>query len=420
MYDLLKRLFPINRSITGHGINKTLDVLSENIPISKYTYKTGEKMFDWEVPKEWDIKSAFIKNESGEVIIDFKSNNLHVMGYSEPVKGWFSKEELKLRLHSLPDRPNAIPYMTSYYKRDWGFCIPHILFNELNDDKYYVEINSSLKDGNLTIAEARIPGKIDKDILLSCYICHPSMANDSLSGVVLLSKLYEYLLKQDNYFGYRFLFIPETIGSIAYLHKYKNSINEWLHAGLVCTCVGDSGPFNYKKSRQGSSSVDRVVGNILKYSNYKYYIRDFWPEGSDERQFCSPGFNLPVGSLMRSVYSEFPQYHNSDDNLSFVKSEYLEESYELYKKILSGIQLNCNYINTISFCEPHFTKYKLYPSSGSHLDRSDYLKNMLWIMNFSDGKHDLVEIANMANKSILEFEPALAKLNEKGLLKREI
>ena len=246
------------------------------------------------------------------------------------------------------------------------------------------------------------------------------MANDSLSGVVLLSALYEYLINQDNYYSYRFLFIPETIGSIAFLHKYKNSINNSLHAGLVCTCVGDEGPFNYKKSRQGISSIDKVVENILEFSNYEYKIREFWPEGSDERQFCSPGFNLPVGSLMRSVYGEFPEYHNSDDNLTFVKKTYLDESLELYKKILEGVQLNSNYLNTVKYCEPHFSKYKMYPSSGSHLDRTDYLKNMLWIMNYSDGKNDLVDIANLAKKSILDFKPVLFDLIDKGLLEREL
>lgn len=418
MYNLLKKLFPIHRSITGDGFNQTLDILSENIDLKKFKYKTGSKLFDWTVPKVWNINSATIKRESGETIVDIKDNNLHIMSYSTPVKGLISIEELKSKLYTLPDRPNAIPYLTSYYEPDWGFCIPHNLLTQLNDERYYVEIDSSLEDGYLTIAEARIPGQVDKDILLSCYICHPSMANDSLSGVVLLSALYEYLLKQNNYFGYRFLFIPETIGSIAYLHKYKASINKWLHAGLVCTCVGDGGSFNYKQSRQGETIIDKVAENILKYSNHEYQIRKFWPEGSDERQFCSPGFNLPVGSIMRSVYGEFSEYHNSDDNLNFVKAIYLDESLSLYKNILDGIQLNSRYINTINFCEPHFSKYKMYPSSGSHLDRSDYLKNMLWVMNYSDGKHNLVDIANLAKKSILDFKPVLFDLIEKGLLKR--
>jgi aminopeptidase-like protein len=420
LYNLLKKLFPIHRSISGNGFNKTLDILSEKIDLKRIEFKTGSKLFDWTVPKVWNINSASIKSEAGETIVDIKENNLHIMSYSTPVSGLFSIEELKSKLHTLPDRPNAIPYMTSYYEEDWGFCISENQLKKLNDKRYYVEIDSSLKDGNLTIAEARIPGEVDKEILLSCYICHPSMANDSLSGVVVLSALYEHLIKQNNYYGYRFLFIPETIGSIAFLHKYKDSINNWLHAGLVCTCVGDKGYFNYKQSRQGKTSIDKVAANILEFSNCEYKIREFWPEGSDERQFCSPGFNLPVGSLMRSVYGEFPEYHNSDDNLNFVKDTYLNKSLELYKNILEGVQINCYYTNTINYCEPHFSKYKMYPSSGSHLDRSDYLKNMLWIMNYSDGKNDLVDIANLAKKSILDFKPVLFDLINKGLLVREL
>jgi len=418
LYKLLKELFPICRSITGDGLKKTLDIISKYVPIRINKIQTGKKIFDWKVPEEWNIESAYIKNKSGKKIVDFSKNNLHVVSYSEPTQGWFSLAELKKHLHTLPNRPNAIPYITSYYKRDWGFCISYNQYKTLSDEKYYVEINSQFKKGNLLIAEARLPGKIKKDILLSSYICHPSMANDSLSGVVLLSKLYEKLKSENRYYGYRFIFIPETIGSIAYLHKNKTDVKSWMHAGLICTCVGDSGKFNYKKSRLGNSPIDKVAENILKYSNHKYLIRDFWPEGSDERQFCSPGFNLPVGSLMRSVYGEFPEYHTSEDNLQFVKKEYLDESFELYFSLLQGLQLNGIFNNTISYCEPHLSKYDLYPSSASHLTRTEDLRNMLWILNYSDGNTPLVEIANKIKRSILDLKVPIKELESKGLLER--
>ena len=416
MFALLKELFPICRSLTGKGTNQTLDILSRKIPMNISAFTTGTKCFDWEIPNEWNIDSAIINDQSGRTIIDFDDNNLHVLGYSEPVKGWFTLDELKSHIFSFPDKPKSIPYLTSYYHRNWGFCMAHNDFLALRDEKYYVEINSSLSPGNLLIAEAVLPGKIEKEILLSCYFCHPSMANDSLSGVVLVTQLYQELAKQERYYGYRFLFVPETIGSIAYLSQQKDSIKERVQAGLVVTCVGDPGQFNYKQSRQGNCAVDRITENILKFSGFPYSIRPFWPMGSDERQYCSPGFNLPVGSLMRSVYGEFPEYHTSDDNLNFVTEKALQESLEIYLKVLEGLQENRVYRRTNPFCEPQMSKLNLYPKVGAQKLRDDEFCRRMWILNYSDGEHSLIDIAEKLDVSILDLCDTVKILKEAGLL----
>lgn len=418
MFTLLAELFPICRSLTGEGVRKTLETLGLEIPLQMHFFPTGMKCFDWEIPEEWNIRSACIKDQSGNIIVDFANNNLHVVSYSEPISGWFSLDELKPHIFTLPEQPASIPYVTSYYHRQWGFCMAHRDLLALTDQKYYVEIDSSLSPGELIIADTVLPGVIEKEILLSCYFCHPSIANDSLSGVVLVTHLYQELVRQERYYGYRFLFVPETIGTIAYLSQHKNSIKKHLYAGFVVTCVGDPGPFNYKQSRHGHHAVDRVTENVLKYSGFSYQIRPFWPGGSDERQYCSPGFNLPVGSLMRSIYGEYPEYHTSDDNLSFVTKKSLGESLEVYLLVLNALQGNGLYRNTNPYCEPQMSKRGLYPKWRTQETRDEEIQRRMWILNYSDGEHALIDIAEKMNVSIFSLIDTARELQETGLLER--
>jgi aminopeptidase-like protein len=419
MYQMLERLFPICRSITGRGVSATLDIIAETIPLDVYDHSSGEKVFDWEVPHEWNINGGFISDRHGHRVADFSENNLHVVGYSERVAGWFSREEVANHIYTLPHKPKTIPYITSYYDRTWGFCMEHERFLAMQDSRYYVEIDASLEPGTLKYGEARLPGTSGKEILITSYICHPSMANDSLSGVVLAVKLYEELKNTERHHGYRFLFVPETIGTIVYLHKHKDEIKDWLYSGVVVTCVGDTGKFSYKKSRQGNSPIDRVAENVLRHSGEDYNVREFWPEGSDERQYCSPGFNLPVGSLMRSVYGEYDEYHTSDDNLQFVTQESLDVSLAIYIDLLEGLQINGIYENRKPMCEPHLRKYDLYPQQGNvHVNRKAELRNALWLLNYSDRHHSLIEIAEMMNISILELKSSISSLTTAGLLTR--
>lgn len=423
IYELIRRLFPICRSITGNGVRGTFRILQEYIPLEIMEYPSGMQCFDWTIPEEWNISSAFIKDEQGNTVIDLSENNLHVVGYSEPISGTFTLEELKPHLHTLPKQPDLIPYVTSYYKRRWGFCLSYNKFKTLKDERYYVEINSTLEPGNLTIAESYLPGKVEKEIFFSSYVCHPSMANDSLSGVVLATSLYRYLKERgNNYYSYRFIFVPETIGAIAYLSKNKERMFEKTYAGLVVTCVGDSGPFNYKSTRCGDYPLDSVVANILKFSQYSYNIRSFWPSGSDERQYSSPGFNLAVGSLMRSVYGEYSEYHTSADNLAFVIAEALEDSFHVYTKVIEGLEGNHIYDRTNPYCEPHLGKYGLYSTFGAmKAEEEEWVKEkkrILWILNYADGKHSLIDIAGKMDECVLDLIETARVLENHGLIKR--
>ena len=421
MYGLMRELFPICRSITGDGVRRTLQRIGQEIPLTFKSYPSGMKCFDWEIPDEWNIRSAVIRDSNGRTIVDFKNNNLHVVSYSEPIDGLFSLDQLKSHIFTIPAKPSVIPYITSYYKKQWGFCMSHDNFLSMSDGIYHVTIDADLAPGELNIAEAIIPGRSAKEVLLSSYICHPSMANDALSGVVLTVQLYKELSKQgDNYYGYRFLFLPETIGSIVYLYDHKDIIKERLHSGLVVTCVGDKGRFNYKRSRRGASTIDRVVENVLKNSGYKYQIRDFWPDGgSDERQYCSPGFNLPIGSLMRSVYGEFEEYHTSLDNLDFIDQQSLLESLNLYLMVMEALQINASYLNTNPFCEPQLSKRGLYHAWGAVKEKSEQIKKMMWLLNYSDGEHELVDISDRMGFGILDMKESLGHLMNASLLERK-
>jgi len=412
------RLFPICRSLTGNGNRKTLEILSEIIDLKILEVPSGTQCFDWTIPPEWNVKEAWIKNSKGEKIVDFKKNNLHLLNYSISVHEKMDLKELKKHLHSLPDKPDLIPYLTSYYSKRWGFCITHNQYNSLQDDLYEVFIESTHdKNGSMTIAEAILKGKSDKEVLLSTYICHPSMANNELSGPLVTSFFYKELKKLPNrYYTYRFLFIPETIGSIYYLSQHGEHLKKNLVAGYVVSCIGDTGKFTYKKSRQGDSLADRCAESILKQTEQEFIIEDFFPTGSDERQFCSPGFNLPVGSLMRTRYGKYPEYHTSGDNKDLISFEAMEHSITKYLEIVNLIENNFKYINTMPFCEPQLGKRGLYPTLGSQKNISEFVNSMMWILNLSDGNHDLIHISQKSNIPVAQLIPVIKKLIENGIL----
>ncbi|MFQ5717498.1 MAG: DUF4910 domain-containing protein, partial [Nitrospinales bacterium] len=394
MYDLLRELFPICRSITGNGVRKTLKVLQERLPINITEVPSGTQVFDWTVPNEWNISDAYILDPDGKKIVDFQESNLHVLGYSEPVDAKVHLDELKKHLHSLPDMPDAIPYLTSYYKRQWGFCLKHRDLASLKDGTYTVKIDSTLKPGSLTIGECLLPGKQENEILLSCYTCHPSSANDCLSGMALAAMLGKLLSRVERRFTYRIIFIPETIGAITYLSLNKERMMSKTHAGLVLSFVGDSGPFRYKKSRRGDAEIDRAVEHVMSSRLKKFRTVDFYPHlGSDERQYCSPGFDLPVGLLTRTPYLEYPEYHTSLDNLSFVSGKNLAESLSLVYEIISALEMNRSYINQVMFCEPKLSQRNLCSTLGSQKVFDAERANFQWILNYSDGNHDLLDIA---------------------------
>ncbi len=418
MYDMLKELFPICRSITGNGVRDTIEIIGKHIPLKVYEYPSGMQCYDWTIPDEWNVTSAWIKDERGRPVVDFKESNLHVLGYSVPVDKKLPLEELKEHIHTDPSRPEVIPYRTSYYERRWGFCMSHKQMLGLKKGMYHAQIRSELKPGSLTAAEAYVPGRSKEEIFFSSYLCHPSLANDSLSGVVLTAKLYEYLKnRRNNHYSYRFLFIPETIGAIAYLSKNEKRVRKNTYCGMVVTCVGDAGPFNYKRTRQGRHPLDRIVENILKHSGHKHKVHDFFLPGSDERQYSSPGFKLPVGSLMRSFYG-LPQYHSSADNLKHVTSEALEGSFEVYSKIVEGLEADFTYFNTKPFCEPFLSRYGLYETLGAKMDPKNYIKKTLSVLNFSDGDHSLIDIAEKTGFCITEIAETARMLEGKKLLKR--
>ncbi len=413
------RLWPICRSITGDGLRESLKIISEIIPLELTEVPSGTKVFDWEVPKEWNIKEAYIITPEGNRIADFKINNLHILNYSIPVDEELTFEELDKHLHSIPELPDAIPYLTSYYKETWGFCFTHKEREKLSrNGTYKVKIDSSLKVGSLTYGECVLKGETDQEILFSTYLCHPSMANNELSGPLLTAFLYKKLAAlPKRKFSYRFVFAPETIGVIAFLSKRGMDLKQKLHAGYVVTCVGDNGNYTYKRSKDCTRDVDRVAEHVLKYSGKKYSVIDFSIGGSDERQYCSPGFNLPVGSLMRTMYQKFKEYHTSLDNKSFISFDAMVESIEMYFSIAKLHELNKKYESVIPYCEPQLGKRGLYPEVGGQKQRAEELSMRLHFLSFADGKTDLLSIADRFGKCALDFENTIAELYAKKLLK---
>ncbi|MCS6926681.1 MAG: DUF4910 domain-containing protein, partial [Candidatus Binatia bacterium] len=377
----------------GDGVRRTLHILQHHIPLAVHEVPSGTPVFDWTVPKEWNIEDAYIKNSRGERLVDFRQSNLHVVSYSVPVKKRLSLAALKPHLFTLPEHPEWIPYRTAYYAESWGFCLSHKQFLQLREDEEYeVCIDSSLTDGSLTYGEYYLPGEQSDEILLSCHICHPSLCNDNLSGIAVVTFLAKHLYALPRRYSYRFLFIPGTIGSITWLCLNEAQVARIKH-GLVVAGVGDRGPLTYKQSRRGDAEIDRAAGHVLRHAGQENRVIDFFPYGYDERQFCSPGFNLPVGCLMRTPFGQYPQYHTSADNLEFVCPAALADSFSTCLAILTVLEHNRVYVSRNPKCEPQLGKRGLYRAVGGQAGDKSRELAMLWVLNLSDGTHSLLDIA---------------------------
>jgi aminopeptidase-like protein len=416
IYALISDLYPICRSITGDGLRKTLNMLQQYIPLEMCEVPTGTPVFDWAVPKEWNIRDAYIKNPKGEKVVDFQESNLHVLNYSVPIHKTLPLAELRNYLFSLPDYPDWIPYRTSYYRENWGFCLAHRTLQTLEEGDYEVYIDSSLEDGCLTYGEYFIPGTTSDEVLLSCHSCHPSLCNDNLSGIALATFLAKHLSSQTLRYSYRFLFIPGTIGSITWLSQNEHRVPHIKH-GLVIAGVGDSGALTYKKSRQGNAEIDRAVTHVLHHTGQDFKINDFSPYGYDERQYCSPGFNLPVGNLGRTPFGAYPEYHTSADNLDFVNPTSLADSFETYLAIIDLLENNRTYLNTKPKGEPQLGKRGLYTTLGGKQTTPEDRMALLWVLNLSDGTHSLLDIAERSGLSFSSLKQAAHALANTDLLK---
>jgi aminopeptidase-like protein len=416
MHDLMVELYPICRSITGNGVRETLRSLQKVLPLEMHEVLSGTKVFDWTVPLEWNVTDAYVMNREGKRVIDFKAHNLHLMSYSSPVRKKMPLADLRPHLFTLPDYPEWIPYRTSYYKENWGFCLRHADFERLPDEEYEVVIDSSLQAGSLTYGEAYLPGEISDEILISCHVCHPSMCNDNLSGMAVAVKLAETMAIRQRRYSYRFLFIPGTIGSITWLAQNEQHVFRIKH-GLVLTGVGDAGNVTYKKSRRSNADIDRAVAHILKHSGRPYAIIDFFPYGYDERQYCSPGFDLPVGCFMRTPHGEYPEYHSSADNLDFVKTESLVDSYGLCLEVIELLEGNRSYLNQNPKCEPQLGRRGLYRSVAGQQERQTKELAILWVLNGSEGSTTLLDIAERADIPFRHIYTAAIELEGVGLLR---
>lgn len=417
MHRLMAELYPICRSITGDGFRHTLVRLRERIPLDIHEVPTGTQVFDWTIPREWNIHDAWIKNAAGEKVVDFRRSNLHVVNYSVPIRRKMPLAELREHLHALPDRPDWIPYRTSYYQENWGFCLAANELARLPEGEYEVSIDSTLKDGSLTYGEYCLPGRRTDEVLLSCHACHPSLCNDNLSGVALVASLADLLRGATREYSYRFLFIPGTIGSIAWLARNEARAARIRH-GLVVACVGDRGKFHYKRSRRGDTEIDRAVIHALKHCGEGFEVRDFTPYGYDERQFCSPGFNLAVGSLTRTPHGQFAEYHTSADNLDFVCPQALAGSLAVYLSVLRILENNACFRNLNPKCEPQLGKRGLYRAVGGLSEAGPLEMAMLWVLNLSDGERSLLEIAEQADLPFDVIHRSAHLLAEHKLLER--
>lgn len=416
MHQWAADLFPICRSITGQGLRDTLAYINDILPdLSIHEVPSGTPAFDWVVPDEWNIDDAYIEDESGKRIVDFKVNNLHVVGYSQSIDQWMTLAELQENLHSLPDQPTAIPYITSYYSKRWGFCLSHEDRMCLQPGSYHVVIKSELKAGVLNYGELLIPGQSKQEIFLSTYVCHPSMANNELSGPVVAMSLAKWLMSQENLkYTYRIVFIPETIGSIVYLSRHLKTLKERVKAGFNISCIGDERCYSYLPSRAGNTLSDQAAKHVLHYID-EDFIRYTWLDrASDERQYCSPGVDLPIASIMRSKYKAYPEYHTSLDDLTLVTARGLAGGFMALKKSIDVIENNATYKTTIP-CEPQLGKRGLYPTLSSKGSSGD-VKMMMNLISFCDGTKSLLEIADILGKPFWELLELTNQLTEHDLL----
>lgn len=428
MDRLFDRLFPICRSITGPGLRETLDILSEYVPLERFGVKTGTQVLNWTIPKEWRINEGYLVGPAGNKIVDFEDSNLHIVNYSLPVDKKLSLEELKNHLHTVPNQPEAIPYVTSYYKPRWGFCLSHNLYETLQPGQYHAYIDSELVDGKLNYGHAILAGENEQEIMISTYVDHPSMANNELSGPITAAFLYQRLSSwQRRHFTYRFVFVPETIGSIAYLDRFGKELKEKMYSGLVLTCTGGKAKLSYKLSREENSPIDNIVKHLFSKEQIEGGVRPFTPAyGSDERHYCSPGFNLPVGQMARLVYG-YPAYHTSLDTKELMTIESLYQSVNELEQILIALELDGYYVNQYPYGEIKLDRHGLYPDINSRNARGAFkdkiirnrheLNQLLIILNYSDGLHSLREILEKFNFNILEVKHIIDILKDKRLLK---
>jgi aminopeptidase-like protein len=405
LHGLVRELFPINRSLTGSGVRETLTIVSKHVDLAINEVATGTAVLDWHVPMEWNIRGGTITSMSGRRLVDFADNNLHVLGYSKPIKAVVSRDELARHIHTLPDQPDLIPYRTGYFADNWGFCLPHHLWQSMTDDAYRIEIDSDVSPGALTYGELFLPGETPQEVLVTCHICHPSLADDNLSGIAIATALAMRQARQPRRLGFRFLFLPATIGAITWLDRNESRLDAIKH-GLVLTCLGDANDFHYKQSRSGAI-IDRAVAHVLRHSGHAYEVMPFNPYGYDERQFCSPAFDLPVGCLMRGVHGTFPEYHTSADNLDFVTSEALGQSYAMIETLLDLLDGDRIYRRVDGRGEPQLGRRGLYRAIAGQREAGGATQmDLLWFLNLADGQHSLLDMAIRADVPFARLQAA--------------
>ena len=427
--ETFDRLFPICRSITGPGLRESLEILGEHLPLSVESVASGTEVFDWKIPPEWRLREAWVEDPTGARLADFRQSNLHVVNYSAPVDRELPLEELRPHLHSIPELPDAVPYVTSYYQRNWGFCLPHRTVERLPEGTYRAHVDSEFVPGTLDIGQAVLAGESEREVLVSSYLCHPSLANNELSGPLVLMLLYRRIARWPRRrFSYRFLLNPETIGSIVFLWKHGDELRQTLRAGIVLTCLGGpSGSLSYKTTRRETADLDLLVDHLNAFDGAGIRKRPFTPvSGSDERQFCSPGFDLPVAQLARTVYGEYDGYHNSLDTKEFMGIERLVESADAIERLLLAFEQAGRFLNQNPHGEPQLGRRDLYPnvnrretwsrSSDTMLDEREFLNAALTVLNYSDGRHSMIDIANRLEQPIHRLGPVIERLEEAGLL----
>lgn len=415
IYAFAAEIYPICRSITGHGVRTTLRAIRSQIDLEVHEVPTGTEVFDWVVPREWNIREAYIRDQRGRKIVELAGSNLHVMSYSVPVHRCVSLAELKRHVYTLPDQPDLIPYRTSYYAENWAFCMSHRLLESLEEEQYEVLIDADFSDGALSYGEYLHRGESDDEFLLSAHICHPSLANDNCSGVALLTHLAKQMAELKTRYSYRFLFAPGTIGAITWLARNEDRVGRIKH-GLVVSMVGDGGGPTYKKSRRGDAKIDRILTHCLRYCGLTPTILEFSPYGYDERQYCSPGFNLPVGLFQRSQFGQIPQYHTSADNLDFIGADHLALSYRLIAEAIDLVENDAVFRNTVARCEPQLGRRGLYGGVGGDKDAAAANMGMLWVLNLSDGQHSLLDIAEKSQLPFSVIRRTAQLLQDHGLL----
>jgi aminopeptidase-like protein len=413
--ELMQQLYPFCRSLTGDGVRATFRALEDRIPIKQTEIPSGTRVFDWIVPDEWNIRDAYIADAAGTRVVDFRDSTLHVVSYSEPVRTTLSLEALRERLHTLPDQPDLIPYRTSYYERTWGFCLSHRQLLELPPGDYDVVIDSTLEPGHLSYADLLIEGEEEEEVLMSTYVCHPSLANDNLSGIAVAAMVAKELLDRRLRHSYRFVFAPGTIGPLAWLHQNRDRLDRVQH-GLTLSCIGDGGNLTYKRSRREEADVDRAMEIVLRDSGAPHRLLPWEPWGGDERQFCSPGFDLPVGTLMRTPHGEFAGYHTSADSLDRIRPESLAEAVDTCLELVEVLESNRRCTNLSPYGEPQLGRRGLYRSAGGAVSTPEDERALLWVLNQSDGTSSLLDIARSSGLGYPVVRRATERLEAAGLL----